>query len=280
MFARAFPTLQPRSELEWMSKNLLPTESIDDDIRFCLSLCALVHAQRERELVAEQKVEFIVRRGEEVRRTNSPYYSLVDRTVHASKLFVGAWTDVTDKKQLRQLDILLGIMDFIDDTCPAGHMAKLASDLPATHAAWLKSYLELNISAEWAHRLAAPLEINFPLPVDRVPASRHINWELHRAVHDATQLYYSGRYKDAHRAFSAIDATAHMWIPDKWIVAFLKPGALRAYVDLPTKIITSTTNDASSSSSSSSSSGEKDDDKGGSRKRRGVSPLATAVEFK
>ena len=266
MFSRAFPSVQPQAELEWMSKRSLPCESLDDELHFCLSLCSLTHAVQKEAAVAEQKVEFMVRAGaarlggsDEIRRTNSPFYSLVYRTLVCARMFVAEWKDVGDEARLRQLDILLGVMDFIYDACPKGQFKKMGEDMPGTLAGWKAAYLEMNLSAEWADRIANPNEVSMPLPAV-APCAKGINWSMWRNVHDATVLYRNGQYKAAHQLFTAVLASKQMWIPQPWVVSFLKPGAIKSYIDLPVP-------------------GAQPSTVPSLAKRRGLPPLTIAVEF-
>lgn len=246
MMCRAFPTLASQDDLLWVSKRSLQCESLDDELRFCCHVSALVAETIDHGLRAQQPVEFLVRgapKDDELHRTNSPFYCLVFRVSAAATVFFADLADVV--QQLPQLHLLLGLMDFVHTrmahaSVSPEHLVKMTRDIPRTVEAWHKARADMQVAAEWSVRLADPTRVvEAPLPKD-APGAPRIAWARERAVYEATQLFYCGRYTASAALFRTTIA-AFKWSPPKWVADFLQPHVLKMYKDAPARPAAATT---------------------------------------
>ena len=231
----AFPLLQQQAELQWLASHTLQCDDIDQELRFCTSLCALIHYVQTTSAVAEVKLDFMVRgaaKDTDLHTTNSPYYCLVYRTLCASVNFMRVWKDPTDAASLRQLYTLLGVMTFAREQCPAGQLDKMGVDIPRTLTGWQAACAEVELCADWAERSDNPRALNEPLRAGAEPATKLIDWPMWRMVHDATQHFYNGCYSKASVLLRAL-VDKHKYVPTPTLAPLLHPLLRKEFIDLP-----------------------------------------------
>jgi hypothetical protein len=233
-FPQAFPALQPQAELQWLAAHTLQCDDLQQELRFCTSLCALIHCVKTTGAAAEVRLDFMVRgaaKDNDLHATNSPFYCLVYRTLCASINFMRSWRDPTDKVSLNQLYTLLGVMSEVNEQCPQGQLDKMEVDIPRTLSAWRAACVEVELCADWAERIFNPMALNEPMRAEK-PATKLIDWSYWKMVHDATQLYHNGCYSKAAVLLRTL-VDKHNYVPPHPVLPLLNATARKEFVDLP-----------------------------------------------
>lgn len=214
MLVAAFPSLQPRTELEWMSKRM---HGSTDELRFCRSMCSLVQTVQRDGLLGETQCEFVVIGS---RLTDSPWYVIAARATMAVQAWlVDHWRP--DAESGSVLLAWLGILSHVLDHAPC--LSKMANDMPAVASALLAQRRALQLAVEWNRLLTGEHRVVLMTStmLDAVPGSKaDINWSMFKAVLAGILARGRGYYSAAHRYFTEA-CFVHQWAPTKSVADFM-----------------------------------------------------------
>jgi len=228
MLVAAFPSLQPRAELEWMDRR---AHGSTDELRFCRSMCTLIDAVQRDGLLGEAQCEFVVLNG---RLTDSPWYVIAARATAAVQAWLlDHWRP--DVEPSPTLMAWLGVVSHVLDRAPC--LSKMANDMPAVASTLLAQRRALQLAVEWNRLLvgehrAVRSGTGASTMLDAVPGTKpDIDWPRFKCVLAGILARGRGHYSVAHRYFTEA-RFVHQWTPSKSVADFL--AAPRAeYHDAP-----------------------------------------------
>lgn len=132
-FCKAFPSLEPRTDLQWLSMRRFPSTSAEVDLRTARLLCCLIRAAP----VAVAPLAFHTDEG----WSPSPWYGVVTHLLSAAQaVLASTW----NSEQARQA---VGVCYAVASECPC--LAKMREDCPQLMARWDSAYLRLRAVALW-----------------------------------------------------------------------------------------------------------------------------------